>query len=467
MSTTVERPGPTGTGDGIAEVLVARSSAAAHERPLARRALIVRVLLIALAIAVAVSVAGGLVARWLAESEAIRDVTVRTDDIAHDLITPVLQDGLANGDRTAVAALDDRVRGTVLGRDIARVKVWAANGTIVYSDEPRLIGQRFDVDAEERETLESGGTEAEVSDLDEPENRYERGDGPLLEVYRAVHTPDGTPLLFEVYYRYDDVLTSAEHIWLGFAIVIPASLLLLLLALIPLLNGLVRRVERAREERERSLRQALDASDAERRRIAATLHDGAVQDLIGASYRIGAAAGRAHDADAASALAAAEDAVRASVESLRGTLLDLYPATLDEHGLAAALGDHVAGLRSRGAVILLDVDDDLPLTENGRRLAFRVVRETLANAVKHAGDGLIHVRVAREPAGVVATVEDRGPGFDAAGTLAHPPAGHFGLRLLQDAVTESGVDARLTLRTAPAAGTVWRLVIAAPGSRSA
>jgi two-component system, NarL family, sensor kinase len=255
------------------------------------------------------------------------------------------------------------------------------------------------------------------------------------------------------------VLTAAEHLWVGFAIVIPASLLLLLLALLPLLNGLVRRVERAKEERELSLLTALDASDAERRRIAAAVHDGPVQDLIGASYRLGAAAADAAGSELEPALAAAEDAVRASVDGLRGVLVDLYPAALSESGLPGALAEHVAGLRSRGAVVLLRIEDDVRLGADAQRLLYRVARETTANAVKHGRGRPVRVDVRREGTSTVLTVEDEGPGFDAAAVVRSPPAGHFGMRLLQDAVRESGVDAELTVRSAPGDGTRWRLVV--------
>ena len=39
------------------------------------------------------------------------------------------------------------------------------------------------------------------------------------------------------------------------------------------------------QQRERLLRHAIDASDAERRRIASDLHDGVVQDLAGVLVR--------------------------------------------------------------------------------------------------------------------------------------------------------------------------------------
>jgi signal transduction histidine kinase len=443
-----------------APLLVATGVAAPPEKPLRHRRLVLRVFLMALVVAVVVVVAGGLAAKQLAESEAIRDAATRTDGIALDLARPALRDGILRGDPRDVQRLDARFRDLVLGREIARVKIWAADGTIVYSDEHRLIGSRFALGGEERETLEGNGTEAEISDLEKPENRYERGDGTLLEVYRAIRTPNGTPLLFETYYRYDEVLRSAEQIWVWFAAVISAGLLLFLLALLPLLTGLVRSVERAREEREMSLLKALDASDAERRRIAASVHDGPVQDLVGASYRLGAAAASVEGTELERTVSAAEEAVRGSVDGLRDMLIDLYPAALSEAGIGTALGDLVVGARSRGAIVLLRVDDGMRMPADAERLMFRIARETIANAVKHGGGTPVVVRVQQDGDAAVLSVQDDGQGFDAEATLRTPPVGHFGMRLLQDAVAESGVDARLTVESAPGSGTTWRLVVA-------
>jgi two-component system NarL family sensor kinase len=442
-----------------AATVVASCIAPQPEKPVARKKLVLRVFLLGLLVAVAVSVAGGLVAQKLAEGEAVLNASVRTDDIAVNLVSRALENGLPAGDRAAIRALDARVHDAVLAHDIARVKVWSTDGRIVYSDESRLIGQRFGLGEDERTALKTGKTEAAISDLSEPENRFERGNGPLLEVYRLVRTPDGTPLLFEVYYHYTDVVTSTQHIWLAFTIIIPASLLLLLVALLPLLNGLVRSVERAREEREFSLLKALDASDAERRRIAASVHDGPVQDLIGASYRVGAATAEARGSELEPVLSAAETAVRESIDGLRDMLVDLYPASLTDAGLATALGDYVSGLRSRGAMVLLRVDDDLQLQPSGQQLIFRVARELVANAVKHGEGSLVRMEVRAEKESAILTVSDDGPGFDAERVVKTPPKGHFGMRLLQDAVRESRVDATLTVLSAPGAGTTWRLVV--------
>ena len=63
---------------------------------------------------------------------------------------PALSDGVITGDPEALATLDSAVRDHVLGGSIVRVKIWTPDGRIVYSDEPRLVGERFDLGEDER-----------------------------------------------------------------------------------------------------------------------------------------------------------------------------------------------------------------------------------------------------------------------------------------------------------------------------
>jgi two-component system, NarL family, sensor kinase len=167
------------------------------------------------------------------------------------------------------------------------------DGRIVYSDEPQLVGARYRVDAEERAALAAGKVEPEVSDLSRPENRFERGQRTLLEVYLPIRGPDGQRLRFEAYHRFSSISVSGRRLWLAFAPALLGGLLLLQLVNLPLARSMVRRLRDAQAQRELMLRRAIDASDLERRRIAADLHDGVVQDLVGVSYELAAQAERA------------------------------------------------------------------------------------------------------------------------------------------------------------------------------
>ena len=417
---------------------------------------------------VVVAFLGLTASRRIAEQESVNDAARRTDLLADAVVQPALLDGVVTGDADALAALDAAVRGGVLDQDVLRVKVWDGDGRIVYSDDSRLLGSVFPLGDDEAEVLRRPATEAEVSDLDKPENVYERGQGKLLEVYRPVWTPDGTPLLFETYSRYDSVTARSTALWRGFAGITLTSLLLLLVLMLPVVWTLLDRLRRAQQHREILLQRAVDASDDERRRIAGTLHDGVVQELAASSFALAGAAERARRSAApelAEPLRGAAGTVRASLTGLRSLLVDIYPATLHTAGLAAALADLVGGLAVRGVDVRLEVEDqaDVGLVPADEQLVYRVAQETVRNAVGHAHAEHVVVRLRREGVDAVLEVEDDGVGFDVAGMLAAPADGHFGLRLLGDLASTAG--AQLQVTSAPGDGCRWRLTVPGAGAR--
>ena len=70
------------------------------------------------------------------------------------------------------------------------MKLWSKDGTILYSDEPALIGKSFALGEDELRSLRHrAAAEAELSDLAKPENRYERPQGKLLEAHTPIRTP--------------------------------------------------------------------------------------------------------------------------------------------------------------------------------------------------------------------------------------------------------------------------------------
>jgi signal transduction histidine kinase len=339
-----------------------------------------------------------------------------------------------------------------------RVKLWGPDGRIVYSDEHRLIGQRFEIGDEEREALEHSTVDAEVSNLSEPENRYERGEKKLLEVYLGIRGPDGSPLLFEAYNRFSSVSASGRRLWLVFAPALIGAMLLLEAAQVPLAWSLLRRLRRGQREREELLQRALDAAENERSRIARDLHDGTVQQLAGVSFTLAAAADkldrRGDDEEAALVEQAADD-TRRSVRELRTLLVDLYPPALHRQGLAAALTDLVAPLASRGLDVDLRADPALRLPENAERVIFRAAQEALRNVVKHADAERVEVCVDRRNGSVALTVADDGRGGAAPGEVD----GHIGLRIVRDLARDAGGDFALEPRTE--GGTLFRFEVPA------
>jgi signal transduction histidine kinase len=343
------------------------------------------------------------------------------------------------------------------------VKIWALDGRIVYSDEPRLIGSRFPLDESKLEVVETGGSEAELSDLDGPENRFERGEGELYEVYLAIRAPDGTPLVYETYQRADEVTSTGRRIWLPFAALLLVCLLLLWLVQVPLAWRLARRLERAQGDRERLLERAVEASADERRRIAADLHDGVVQDLAGISYSLSAAADGSDPEPSPELRTTLRDAAvgtRESMRRIRSLVVEIHPPNLETAGLEAAVTDLLAPLRIRGIETKLDVDGADSFPKDVDQLLYRATVEALRNVERHSGAGRVSVRIAGRDGVATLEVADDGSGFTPEERERRRSEGHVGLSLLEELAQRIG--GRLDVRSAPGEGTTFTLEVPVP-----
>ncbi|MGV8908098.1 MAG: sensor histidine kinase, partial [Propionicimonas sp.] len=213
------------------------------------------------------------------------------------------------------------------------------------------------------------------------------------------------------------------------------------------------------------LEHAANASDDERRRIAATLHDGVVQELAAASFGAAGEAERAAaagQADQAVRLRSLAEAVRVSMGGLRSLLVDIYPASLQRAGLAEALSDLAGTVRTRE----IDVDLDLPadgrtgLDEAGDRLVYRVAQEGLRNVARHAAASQVALALAVGREAMTLTLRDDGVGFDPAEVLRRPEEGHYGVQVMIDLALQAG--ATLEVSSSQGTGTCWRLTMPRP-----
>jgi two-component system, NarL family, sensor kinase len=391
---------------------------------------------------VLVGIGGAFFLDRLSEDEAIYDARQTTRTVGNATIAPNLSDELLEGKARAVARMDAVVRDHLLGVRIARVKIWSPDGRIVYSDEPRLIGSRYQLAEEELEALQTGDVVAQLSDLDSPENRYERDEGELLEVYMPLATPNGKKLLFEAYLRRDAVATGERRIWLQFVPLLVAVLVLLWLLQLPLARAMVRRLSDNQREREALLQQAIESSEAERRRIAHDLHDGVIQDLAGLSYQLAAAADRPptnhQDEAVAATFRRGASVSRQSMRSLRSLLVEIYPPNLHTSGLRAALTDMASTLDARGIRVDVDIPPDLTVAPNVQSLLFRAAQEGLRNVVAHADANTVDVRLTSSGVNVVLEIEDDGCGYSVEEAERRRREGHVGLQLLSELTTHLG-----------------------------
>lgn len=389
--------------------------------------------------------------------EAIREAKQTAERSGVGIVEPMIDRRVLQGRPAALRRLDEVVRRRVLRDGITRVKVWTRDGRVVYSDEPRLIGARYALETEERTAPH---IEAHVSDLTRPENRFERASGKLLEVYLPIHATTGQPLLFEAYQRYSLVSSNGRRLWLGFAPALLGGLLLLQLVNLPLARSLARRLRVGQQQREALLQRALNVSQAERRVIAADLHDGVVQDMLGISYSLAARAEQLNgqaDPQASAALRESAARTRESVTALRLLLVDIYPPSLHSAGLAAALRDLAATYSFRGLETTVTASPTLAVDDAAERLLFRCAQEGLRNAHKHAAATTASIVVRVSDGQAQLEVCDDGRGLEPGVLARRVEEGHLGLRLVRDLVEDAG--GRLDVDSQPGGGTRVRVEV--------
>jgi signal transduction histidine kinase len=419
------------------------------------RTAVARYAISGIAALVLLGAAGVYLLRQIGEREAIRNAKQVAEVAGRGVVEPNLTAALVRGEPRAIPAFDRVVRQGALGGRVVRVKIWNRDGTIVYSDEHRLIGSRYPLDAEDLRAFNNDRVEADVSDLHAPENRFERSYDKLLEVYLPIRSPTGDRLLFETYDRYSSIAASGRQLWLAFLPAILGALALLWLVQLPLAWREARRLREGQAQRENLLRHALESSELERRRIARDLHDGAVQDLAGVSFSLTAAAEAPNgsDPETKALLREAAAGTRRTIRELRTLLVDIYPPDLHRTGLEAALRDLVAPLAPRGIEASIGVPPALTLPPAVETLLYRCAQEALRNVAAHSRARHVDIRIEVDAEFARLTVEDDGRGFD-----GNAEEGHMGLKLVTDLAREAG--GRLEVTSSPGDGT--RVCVEAP-----
>lgn len=386
-----------------------------------------------------------------AEQEGVADARMLSQVLADTVVAPALEDAVLRSDPAALARLDALVQERLLdSAGASRVKLWTTSGEILYSDEPRLMGSTFQITDEQRFVLSGGGSRGTVSRLVRDENLFDAfpGQPRVLEVYTAMRTPAGEPLLLELYFPYERVVARQGEILATFT---PIAFIVLLL--FAGCQGLLSWVNLRwlRQQREQILQDSARIAEVERRKLAVDLHDGVVQDLVGASLVVSTAAGAVRasgSADLAEQLDGAATAVRGGVQGLRATLDDLFPTSLRSAGLHAALEALLAPVRSAGTAVTLVVPDGLDVSLADPSVLYRVAQEACRNAVRHADATALEVRVTVLERAIRLAVVDDGVGYDPGSV---PRAGHLGLQGMADLVERAG--GRLVVTSAPGRGT--------------
>jgi signal transduction histidine kinase/ligand-binding sensor domain-containing protein len=215
-------------------------------------------------------------------------------------------------------------------------------------------------------------------------------------------------------------------------------------------KGRESRLKQAHAAQQAFSRQLIASQEAERKRIAAELHDGLGQRLVvirnlallvetGAATSIHPGLGEI-----------AEEASQA-IGEVREIARNLRPYHLDRLGLTRALQALVRKAAAASTTrFTSDIDDLEGLFPNDSEISiYRVVQESVNNILKHAGASEARVTAGRSATQVVITVTDNGRGFAAGASAARRDG--FGLAGMTERVTLLG--GRIEIGSAPGRGT--------------
>ncbi len=161
--------------------------------------------------------------------------------------------------------------------------------------------------------------------------------------------------------------------------------------------------ERRERERARLSNQLAEAEQAERRRLAMLLHDGPQQTITSAALLLDACTAALDDDDRGEVhriLGIARQRNREAVRDLRELGWSLEPPALRDHGITAALLPLAERLgEAHGVRFSLDLEAAEALDTAQQTFVYQIVREAVANAVKHARPEAISILSATLPDG--------------------------------------------------------------------
>jgi two-component system NarL family sensor kinase len=202
--------------------------------------------------------------------------------------------------------------------------------------------------------------------------------------------------------------------------------------------GMLRTSESASRLRARELsRRTMQAESEVRRRVAESIHDGPVQELIGLDMILSAARSEAGQDAVGGLIDEARELVSRNVRALRDEIVDLGPYAFQEMTFETAIENCMPVWHRRfGIEVRLAIEHlDLPPDMTGD--LFRIAQEAVVNAGRHAEASQVEISLRTVGGQVEMRVADNGHGFNGgngmdriSGYSSEP--GHLGLASMRE-----------------------------------
>jgi signal transduction histidine kinase/ligand-binding sensor domain-containing protein len=202
---------------------------------------------------------------------------------------------------------------------------------------------------------------------------------------------------------------------------------------------------------------------AERERIAYQIHDTIIQDMVGTALQLELIDMQIpeHPENARNMLKTLTGRMREMVSKSRNMVSSLHSTATPEYDLLEVLDNAAEEFRLGDTPKLVMETEGMPREIDPliRDEVYRICREALANAFRHANAETIEVRVVFHKNAIEVTIEDDGDGMDEE-TRTHGRPGHFGLSGMQ--AHASRIGATVMIQSDLQDGTRVYLTVPAP-----
>ena len=177
-------------------------------------------------------------------------------------------------------------------------------------------------------------------------------------------------------------------------------------------------------------RRMIESEHELRRRLAETIHDGPVQELVSLEMMLASAttAGERGDfARTTELLTEARALAERNVEMLRDEIVDLGPYAFEQLTFSSAIEGCIGTWKRRYGIEVLLTIEPIELSPEVAGELFRITQEAVTNAGRHAEATNVAISLRRVGGRVELRVTDDGKGFGDADPLGAREPGHIGL----------------------------------------
>ncbi len=420
----------------------------------------------------------GALVTTLIEGAVTRNSASATALYVDSIIAPILPDLKTTTalDDVTTRILDETFGQGALGGRVISFRLWRKDGTVLYSTEKHMVGQRFPPNTDLSAAF-AGQMVAHFGAASDAESPVERADGkPLLEIYNPVLQPwSGEVVAVTEFYEVADefhhsLSTARWQSWAAVAGVILAIFFLLsaivfrgsqtielqqsaLTERVTDLSQLLAQNRALHNRAQRASQKATALNESYLRRLGADLHDGPAQLVAYAALRVDSKMlvdATASREDREKEVETIKARLQEAMDEIRSICTGLVLPHIEAAELPEILTRAVEAHRQRtGVKVALAMQPTArPLSPAEKICIYRFVQEALNNGFRHAAGTGQSIRQIKDGHSIVIEVIDKGPGFDPQNVRS----GGLGLAGLRERIESLG--GTFTIASSPSGTTV-------------